>query len=255
MRTPVIAANWKMHKNGAETEDFFAEFGSLYEPAGAEVVICPSFPLLGLAAAHCRQLALCLGAQNMHWETAGAFTGEVSPHLLRDLGVQYVIIGHSERRQLFAETDQNVARKVKAALSADMTPIVCVGETLAQRQAGQTMAVVGEQVTSALHNLDPSQVRRLVIAYEPVWAIGSGLPATPDDAEAVARQIRKNIADLFSLKVSRDTRIQYGGSVKPENIARFMAGPEIDGVLVGGASLDAAGFAALIKAAAGVRVL
>ncbi len=254
MRTPIIAANWKMNKTSAEAEDFFSRFGNLLEVAGVEVVICPPFPLLGLAAEHCRRMSLRLGAQNMHWETEGAYTGEVSPLLLRDLGVQYVILGHSERRQHFGETDQNVSRKVKAALAADLTPIVCVGEMLPQRQAGQTMAVVGEQLTSALHNLDPSQVRRMVIAYEPVWAIGSGLPATPDDAEAVALQIRKIIGDLFSLKVARDTRIQYGGSVNPENIAGFMAGTEIDGALVGGASLDAAGFARLVKAAMGVRV-
>jgi len=255
MRIPIIAANWKMHKTTAEAEGFFARFGQLFEPAGTEVVICPPFPLLGLAAVQCRRLSLRLGAQNMYWENTGAFTGEVSPLLLRDLGVQYVIVGHSERRQLFGETDQDVSRKVIAALAADLTPIVCVGETLVQHKAGRSALVVEEQLTAALHNLDPSQVRRLVIAYEPVWAIGSGLPATPADAGLMALHIRKKIGDLFSLKVARDARIQYGGSVHPGNIAEFMASPEIDGVLVGGASLDADGFAALNQATTTVRDL
>jgi triosephosphate isomerase len=189
----------------------------------------------------------------MYWETAGAFTGEVSPLLLRDLEVQYVIVGHSERRQTFAETDQNVSRKVKAAFAADLVPIVCVGETLQQRQSGRTEAVVEEQVAAAVGGLDPSQVRRLVIAYEPVWAIGSGLPANAGDAERVAIFIRRQIGNLFSLKVARDVRIQYGGSVKPENIADFMSSAEIDGALVGGASLDAAVFTAIIEAGLGVR--
>jgi triosephosphate isomerase (TIM) len=254
VRIPIIAANWKMYKTGGEARDFFNGLKMLPKPGTVEIVICPSFPLLPAVGEYCRSNGLRLGAQNMYWETAGAFTGEVSPLLLRDLEVQYVIVGHSERRHLFAETDQNVSRKVKAAFDADLVPIVCVGETLQQRHAGQTEAVVREQVAAALNGLDPSQVRRLVIAYEPVWAIGSGLPATARDAEQVALLLRRQIGDLFSLKVARDVRIQYGGSVKPDNIAEFMASAEIDGALVGGASLDAAVFAAIIEAGLGARV-
>ena len=182
-----------------------------------------------------------------------AFTGEVSPVLLKDMGVQYVICGHSERRQFFAETDQQVARKVKAAFAAEMIPIVCVGETLQQRKANQTADVVSEQITIALDGLDPSQVRRIVIAYEPVWAIGSGLAATGADAGAVAQQIRKLIGEMFSLRTARDVRIQYGGSVKPDNILEFMNEPEIDGALVGGASLDATVFAGIVNAISGAH--
>ncbi len=253
MRIPIIAANWKMHKTREGAQQFFAALEEQLKPGPVEIVICPPFPLLSMVGELCRGADLRLGAQNLHWENEGAFTGEVSPLLLNDLEVQYVIVGHSERRQLFAETDQNVSRKVKAAFAADLVPIICVGETLQQRQSGRTEDVVEEQLAAALGGLDPSQVRRLVIAYEPVWAIGSGLPATAADAEQVALFIRRQVGDMFSLKAARDIRIQYGGSVKPANIADFMASPEIDGALVGGASLDSALFAAMIEAALGVR--
>ena len=168
--------------------------------------------------------------------------------------MQYVIIGHSERRQLFGETDQQVARKVKAAFAHELVPIICVGETQQQRQGGQTMAVISEQVTAALTGLDPSQARKAVIAYEPVWAIGSGQAATGKDAAEVAQHIRKVLGEMFSLKLARDVRIQYGGSVKPDNIQEFMQEPEIDGALVGGASLDAEQFAGIIHNALGAAV-
>lgn len=248
MRIPIIAANWKMHKKTAEAADFIEQLRTELKHNSVEVVICPPFPLLCRVSDVCRENGLRLGAQNMYWETAGAFTGEVSPVLLKDIGVQYVICGHSERRQLFGETDQQVARKVKAAFAAEMIPIVCVGETLQQRQTEQTANVVGEQVTIALDGLDPSQVRRLIIAYEPVWAIGSGLAATGADAGAVAQQIRKLIGEMFSLRTARDVRIQYGGSVKPDNILEYISEPEIDGALVGGASLDATVFAGIVNA-------
>lgn len=253
MRTPIIAANWKMHKTTAEATDFIGQLGTELKQNTVEVVICPPFPLLCRVNDACRENGLRLGAQNMYWETAGAFTGEVSPVLLKDMGVQYVICGHSERRQFFAETDQQVARKVKAAFAAEMIPIVCVGETLQQRKANQTADVVSEQITIALDGLDPSQVRRIVIAYEPVWAIGSGLAATGADAGAVAQQIRKLIGEMFSLRTARDVRIQYGGSVKPDNILEFMNEPEIDGALVGGASLDATVFAGIVNAISGAH--
>lgn len=254
MRIPIIAANWKMHKNVQEAAAFVEDLGAQLEADGVETVICPPCPLLGLIAGACKQYGFRLGAQNMFYESSGAYTGEVSPLLLRDLGAQYVIIGHSERRQFFGETDQNVARKVKAAYAHDLIPIVCVGETLQQRQAELTMDVVGEQITLALNGLDPSLVRRIVIAYEPVWAIGSGLAATAADAALVAGGIRKLIGEMYSLKVARDIRIQYGGSVKPDNIREFMREPEIDGALVGGASLDPKIFAAIIHSAVGVSV-
>lgn len=248
MRIPIIAANWKMHKTGGEAAAYVPELAAQLEGKKAgEVVICPPAPVIGLIARPCKEHGIRLGAQNMHWENSGAFTGEVSPVLLNDLGVQYVIVGHSERRQLFGETDQQVCRKVKAAFANEMVPIICVGETMQQRQAKQTEDVVGEQVNAALSCLDPSHVRRTVIAYEPVWAIGSGLAATGEDANTVALFIRKLLGDRFSLKVARDVRIQYGGSVKPENIGDFMGQSDIDGALVGGASLEPAIFAALVN--------
>lgn len=249
MRIPIIAANWKMHKTQAEAVQFIEQCAELLAGEKLEVVICPAFPLLVAAGEACRRYGLRLGAQNMYWEAAGAFTGEVSPLMLKDLQVDYVIIGHSERRRLFGETDQQVARKIKAAYQYELTPILCVGETLEQRQGEQTLAVITEQVMTALAGLDPSQVRKIVIAYEPVWAIGSGLAATAADADAVAAHIRKVIGEQFSLKVARDVRILYGGSVNQENIAEFMRAAEVDGALVGGASLDASMFAAIVNSA------
>ncbi|MBS3899938.1 MAG: triose-phosphate isomerase [Dethiobacter sp.] len=248
MRIPIIAANWKMHKTSEEATAFVSQLANqLQAEAVLETVICPPYPLLALIAESCRMYGFKLGAQNMYWETVGAFTGEVSPLLLKDLGVHYVILGHSERRQLFGETDQQVSRKVRAAFAHELVPIVCVGETLQQRKAEQTNSIVGEQVSVALRGLDPSQVRRVVVAYEPVWAIGSGLTASGHDAAAVARHIRKIIGEMFSLKVARDLRIQYGGSVKPENIDEFLRDAEIDGALVGGASLDPLVFSAIVQ--------
>lgn len=247
MRVPIIAANWKMHKTVQEAVDYVEQLAGLLAKGNVETVICPPFPLLGFVAEACRQHGLRLGAQNMHWEEAGAYTGEVSPLMLKELAVDYVILGHSERRQLFAETDRQIARKVKTAFRHDLIPILCVGETLSQRQAGQAATVVSEQVAAALSGLDPSQVRRLIVAYEPVWAIGSGLAATAGDAGEMAALIRKIIGEMFSLKTDRDVRIIYGGSVTEENCGDFIKEPEIDGALVGGASLDAARFAGIIK--------
>lgn len=248
MRIPIIAANWKMHKNSEEAVAFVNQLGKhLKAEEVVEIVICPPYPLLALIAESCREHGFKLGAQNMFWETAGAFTGEVSPLLLKDLGVQYVIVGHSERRQLFGETDQQVSRKVKAAFAHELVPIVCVGETLQQRKAEQTSNIVAEQVGIALSGLDPSRIRRLVLAYEPVWAIGSGLAASSADTAQVVRNIRKVIGEMVSLKVARDIRIIYGGSVKPGNIGEFLQETEIDGALVGGASLDPSFFAAIVQ--------
>jgi triosephosphate isomerase len=241
-----------MHKTVREAVSFVEELGKKLETDDVEAVICPPSPLLSVIAESCRKYGISLGAQNMHWETSGAYTGEISPVLLKDLGVSYVVVGHSERRQLFFETDQHVCRKVNAAFDQDLIPIVCVGESLQQHEAGATKDIVKEQVTNALNGLDPSRARKVVIAYEPIWAIGSGLAATAGDAGEVAQWIRKTIGDLFSLKVARDMRIQYGGSVKPENIREFMNEADIDGALVGGASLDPADFACIIHSALGV---
>ncbi|MBT9168461.1 MAG: Triosephosphate isomerase [Syntrophomonadaceae bacterium] len=252
MRIPIIAANWKMHKTSEEATTFVSQLGNqLKAEVALETVLCPPYPLLALIAESCQKYGFKLAAQNMYWETAGAFTGEVSPLLLKDLGVQYVILGHSERRQIFGETDQQVSRKVRAAFAHELVPIVCVGETMQQRNAEQTNSVVGEQISVALRGLDPSQVRRVVVAYEPVWAIGSGLIASSQTAATVARHLRKIIGEMFSLKVARDLRIQYGGSVKPENIDEFMRDAEIDGALVGGASLDPLVFSAIVQNAWG----
>ena len=255
MRIPIIAANWKMQKTSQEAVAFVESLGEQLQAGSVETVICPPHPLLGFIVESCRTYGLKLGAQNMYWETSGAFTGEVSPQLLKDIGVQYVVVGHSERRQLFGETDLHVARKVKAAFAHELIPIICVGETLQQRQSDQTMSVITEQVTVALTGIDPSRVRKVVIAYEPIWAIGSGQAATGKDAAQVAQHIRKVLGEMFSLKVARDVRIQYGGSVKPDNIQEFMKEPEIDGALVGGASLDPEIFAEIIHNALGAAVL
>ncbi|NLP37190.1 MAG: triose-phosphate isomerase [Firmicutes bacterium] len=255
MRIPLIAANWKMHKKQSEAVQFVEQCAGLLAALKPEIVICPAFTLLAAVGETCRRYGLRLGAQNMFWETAGAFTGEVSPLMLKDLQVDYVIIGHSERRRLFGETDRQVAQKIKAAYQHKITPILCVGETLEQRQARQTMAVITEQVSTALKGLDPADVSKIVIAYEPVWAIGSGLAATVVDAGTVAARIRTIVSEQFSMQTAREVRILYGGSVNRDNIAEFMQAAELDGALVGGASLEASTFASLVNTAAEVAFL
>ncbi|NLN06113.1 MAG: triose-phosphate isomerase [Firmicutes bacterium] len=249
MRTPLIAANWKMHKALKEAVDFVGRFAALASAGSMEIVICPAFVHLAAVGEICQKHGIKLGAQNMFWEATGAFTGEISPPMLKDLGVDYVIIGHSERREHFAENDRQIARKVKAAFQFNLVPILCVGETLQQRRASRTMDVIAEQVNGALSGLDPSWVRRIVIAYEPVWAIGSGLAATGSVAGAAGAWIRATIGEMFSLDVARAVRILYGGSVQAENIEDFLRETDIDGALVGGASLDADNFARLVNRA------
>nr|WP_092074773.1 triose-phosphate isomerase [Dendrosporobacter quercicolus]NSL49293.1 triose-phosphate isomerase [Dendrosporobacter quercicolus DSM 1736]SDN13083.1 triosephosphate isomerase [Dendrosporobacter quercicolus] len=248
MRTPIIAGNWKMHKTISETTALARELAALTADAkGVEVVICPPFTALAAAHEAVAGSAVKLGAQNMYWEPKGAFTGEIAPGMLSDAGCQYVIIGHSERRQYFGETDQTVNQKLKAAFANNLIPIICVGETLDQREAGTTEAVVGEQVQAGLAGLTEGQAASLVIAYEPVWAIGTGRTASSDDANSVCRLIRATVAKLFGQASADRVRIQYGGSVKADNIAELMAKSDIDGALVGGASLDAAGFSRIVK--------
>jgi triosephosphate isomerase len=247
MRQPIIAGNWKMHKTVAETIALVQAVCELTADSSADVVVCPPFTALHAAHEKIGHRRVKLGAQDMYWEQQGAFTGEVSPLMLRDAGCAYVIIGHSERRQFFAETDETVNRKLKAAFANGLTPIMCIGETLAEREAGATEQVVGTQVRQGLAGLDADKVAGMVLAYEPVWAIGTGRTASAEDANAVCAFIRRTIAALFGVVTAAAIRIQYGGSVKPENIAELMAKSDIDGALVGGASLDAASFARICK--------
>lgn len=247
MRTPIIAANWKMHKTVAEARDFCRAFLASYDPKGAEVVLCPPFTALGAVAELLADSGIKLGAQNIFWEEKGAYTGEISPGMLVDVGCDYVIIGHSERRGYFGETDAKVNRKVRAALAHNLTPIICLGESLAQREAGQTESVVTEQVRLAYEGIDASLAQQTVVAYEPIWAIGTGRNASAEEANRVIGLIRETIAGIYGDGVAGKVRIQYGGSVKKENIAEFMDQPEIDGALVGGASLDPEGFAVIAR--------
>ncbi len=251
MRRPIIAANWKMHKTHLEAMHFIESIRNRLEPADyerVEVVVCP--PATAIRTVQTTidgaDLPVGLGAQNMHWAPQGAFTGEISPVMLAKLGVAYVIIGHSERRELFGETDEGVNRKVKAAFEHDLLPIMCVGETLAEREAGGTEAKVQGQVRAGLAGLSADRIARTVIAYEPVWAIGTGRNAYPEDAQATIALIRST-ADTLAGDAADQVRIQYGGSVKAGNIAGFMEQPDIDGALVGGASLDPEEFARIVR--------
>lgn len=247
MRKPIIAGNWKMHKTAGEGVTLVEQLNALTKAVqDVEIVVCPPFTALASVATAVAGTNIGLGAQNMHWEDKGAFTGEVAPGMLKDIGCTHVVIGHSERRQYFAETDETVNKKVKAAIKAGLTVIVCVGETLAEREANDTEKVVGVQVKGGLEGLTAGQVADLVIAYEPVWAIGTGRTASSEDANSVCAFIRRTVAGMFGQEAADKVRIQYGGSVKPDNIAELMAKPDIDGALVGGASLEAASFSKLV---------
>ncbi|MGL4522562.1 MAG: triose-phosphate isomerase [Bacilli bacterium] len=249
MRKPIIAGNWKMHKTLSEALSFVNEVKTTV-PAANEVdsIICaPAFALASLVDA-AKGTDLKIGAQNMHWEKQGAFTGETSPVALQDLGVQYVILGHSERREMFAETDATVNNKTLSAFAHGLTPIVCCGETLEEREANKTFDICKGQVEAALEGLTEEQVKLTVIAYEPIWAIGTGRSSTAQDANEVCAYIRKVVAEKFSQTAADAVRIQYGGSVKPENIREYMNESDIDGALVGGASLEAASFVKLVEA-------
>jgi len=254
MRTPIIAGNWKMFKTIAEATELVREMrNDLNAIQGVDRVLCPPFTALAAVAELVRPTKIRVGAQDMHWEEKGAFTGEISPVMLKEL-CQYVIIGHSERRQYFGETDETVNKKAKAAFAHGLIPIVCVGENLAQNEAGQTEAFVSGQVKGALKDLSAAQVETMVIAYEPIWAIGTGKAATAAGANAViGLTIRGTIAGLHGEAVAQKVRIQYGGSVTPDNIADFMTQPDIDGALVGGASLVAGKFVPLVRQAAAAK--
>jgi triosephosphate isomerase len=249
MRTPIIAGNWKMFKTVGEAIAFVNEVKGKAEVEGVESVICAPFTALPALAEAVKGTKLKIGAQNMHWEESGAYTGEISGAMLKDLGVDYVIIGHSERRAYFAETDETVNRKVHAAFRYGITPIICVGEKLEEREAGQTKEVCRVQTEAALQGLTAEQAAQAVIAYEPIWAIGTGKSSTADDANEVIGYIRERVAAVFGSEVAGKIRIQYGGSVKPNNIREFMQQPEIDGALVGGASLEPASYIQLVEGA------
>jgi len=251
-RRPIIAANWKMHKTHLEAIQAVQKLSYLLDADDAErveVVICPPFTALRSIETliDSDRLPYGLGAQDVHPEAKGAFTGEVSPPMLQALKVSHVIVGHSERREIFGETDEVVNRKVRAVFGHGMTPILCVGETLEEHDAGLTESKVTGQLERALQNVSAEDAARLVVAYEPIWAIGTGRNALPDDAGQVVGLIRQTIASRYSSELADGVRIQYGGSVKPGNIRDFMAHPEIDGALVGGASLDPEEFALIVK--------
>lgn len=249
IKKPFIAANWKMYKTTKEAVDFAQDIEELIEAIDAEIVICPSLTALRSVSTIIWQDKpnYKLGAQNVFWEVEGAYTGEVSPVMLKDLGVEYVIIGHSERRQYFAETDETVNKKVKAALAHDLLPILCCGESLEQREAGDAERWVGGQISAALAGIGKEDIERIVIAYEPIWAIGTGKTALPEDANAMSSHIRGVVAGIFGEELAKKVPILYGGSVKPENIADFMREEHVDGALVGGASLKPDSFAAICE--------
>src|ERR1700756_1768436 len=247
-RRRVIAGNWKMYKTQADTRAFFSAFLPLVRGARAcDIVVAPPFTAIHAAVEAARDSGVAISAQDVYWEREGAFTGEVSPNMLVETGCRYVIIGHSERRQFFGETDETVAKKTKAALAAGLIPIVCVGELLAHRESGQTHRICKSQFTGGVAALTPDEFSRILIAYEPVWAIGTGRTATPEIAAEVHRFLRQCAADKFSAVHASALRILYGGSVKPDNIQGLMAQEELDGALVGGASLEAKSFASIVK--------
>lgn len=252
MRKPVIGGNWKMNKTPQEGMELVAELkGALGVPADVEVVIFPPYPALQVVGSELAGSSIKLGAQDLYWEKKGAFTGQVSPGMLTACGCRYVIIGHSERRHVLGETDEEVAKKVRAALDEGLKPILCVGELLEEREAEETEMVVKRQLEAALAGVTGEEISAMIIAYEPVWAIGSGRASTAEDAQAVAHFIRRILKDLYGSERAEEVRIQYGGSVKPENVKSYMAQSDIDGALVGGASLEAAVFAQLIRNSTG----
>jgi triosephosphate isomerase (TIM) len=247
MKRYYMAGNWKMHKTVAESVALATELAEKLKGSGEKVMIAPAFTALSAVAQAIKGSAIILGAQNMGPENQGAHTGEVSPLMLKDLGVQAVILGHSERRHSYFETDELINRKLLLALEHGLEPILCVGETLAEREAGKLEAVVGAQLREGLKGVFKEELAKVVVAYEPVWAIGTGKTATPEDADAVHAYIRKVVASLYDEASAKALVIQYGGSVKPDNVVELMAKPNIDGALVGGAALKAESFVPIAR--------
>jgi triosephosphate isomerase len=247
-RLPFMAGNWKMNKTVGEALDLVRELkAAISGVKTVEVAVAPPFTALYAIRKELEGSSIHLAAQNLYWEEKGAFTGEVSPLMLKEVGCDYVIIGHSERRQFFGETDETVNRRIKAALAQGLKVIFCIGETLREREEGKTFSVIESQVEGGLKGLDDKKMRNMAIAYEPVWAIGTGKTATPEQAEEVHRFIREKLEKLYSREVSEEIRIQYGGSVTPENVKGLMNQPNIDGALVGGASLKAESFSKIVR--------
>lgn len=247
MRIPFIAGNWKMNKTIEEALELVNDIKDIANKTDVEVAVCVPFTVLNEVKKAIVGTKLKLGAQNMHWEEKGAYTGEISPSMLNEIGVDYVIIGHSERRQYFNETDETVNKKVKSALAHDIKPILCVGETLEQRESGNEKEVVKNQIVKDLEEISSEDMAKIVIAYEPIWAIGTGKTASSEDANSMIGHIRSIIEESYGIDISEEVRIQYGGSVKPSNVTEIMNQPEIDGALVGGASLKAEDFIELVK--------
>jgi triosephosphate isomerase (TIM) len=249
VRVPFVAGNWKMNKDLEGAESLASEVRAAIEGVrGVDVALCPPFPFLPIVVAAVAGSAIAVGAQNCYYEPEGAFTGEVSCEMIRSTGARYVIVGHSERRRILREDDGLINMKVRAALTTGLSPIFCVGETLEEREKNRTLAVISQQLSLGLDGLSARELGPLTIAYEPVWAIGTGKNATPDQAQDVHRFIRGFVAERFNDSVASAMRIQYGGSVKGKNAAELLGQPDIDGALVGGASLDAKEFAAIVKA-------
>ena len=246
MRKPIIAGNWKMHKTIAEALEFVSDIKDRVNNEKVEAVICAPFTLLKDLKEATKGTSIKIGAQNMHFEEKGAFTGEISPLMLKELDMDYVIIGHSERRQYFNETNETVNKKVLKALEVGIDPILCVGETLEEREAGNTKDICKVQVEKALENVSKEDIAKVVIAYEPIWAIGTGKTATSEDANDVIAYIRQVVANLYK-DLANEVRIQYGGSVKPSNVGEIMNQSDIDGALVGGASLEANDYIQLVN--------
>ena len=248
MRTPLIAGNWKMYKTVAEAVKYIKEFREAVKNlSGVDVVVAPAFTALHAAAEAARNSNVAIAAQDLHWEREGAFTGEVSAAMIQEAGAEFVIIGHSERRTLFGETDATVNRKTAAAMAARLTPIVCIGETLDQRERNETLDVLDRQIKQGLDGITAEQVGHLVLAYEPVWAIGTGRNATPAQAQAAHAHIRQRLRGWFGAEAADLCHILYGGSVKPDNIRELIGQVDVDGALVGGASLDVRSFAEIVS--------
>lgn len=248
MRKVVIAGNWKMNKTKQEAEQFMKEVKSLHTNQNTEAIICAPFIYLDYLTELTKGSSIHIAAQNMHFAEDGAFTGEVSPVMLTDIGVTHVVIGHSERREYFNELDDTVNKKVQAAFEHHLTPIVCVGETLEQRENGEALFLIEDQVTKALSGLTEGQIAKTIIAYEPIWAIGTGKTASSNDANEVCSHIRSVVKNITSEEIAEQIVIQYGGSVKPANITELLDSSDIDGALVGGASLEADSFRELVEA-------
>ncbi len=247
MRKPIIAGNWKMNMTPDEAKALVTELIPLVKDAQAEVVVCPPYVDLAVVQPLIAGTNIKLGSQSIHWAAKGAFTGEVSADMLKAFGVSYAIIGHSERRQYFGETDESVNARAKAAIAAGITPIICVGESLDQREAGETDAFVSGQTVAALKDIAAADVEKLVIAYEPIWAIGTGKTATNEQANETVGVVRAAVASVYGKETAEKVRIQYGGSMNPKNATELMAMPEIDGGLIGGASLKAEDFSKVVN--------